>query len=92
MSTLETILNRAMSDRAFADAIFADPDKALAEYNLPPEELAKFEAMSRAEFEALDTEERRSMSVMPRGAKTGSGKVHMSDLNINKSLDQSTTH
>ncbi len=62
MSTLETILNRAMSDPAFADALFADPDKALAEYNLPPEELAKFKAMSRAEFDAFVTEERRSMA------------------------------
>lgn len=66
MSTLETILTRAMSDPAFADALLADPDKALAEYNLPPEEVAKFREMSRAEFDALVTEERRSMSAFKR--------------------------
>jgi hypothetical protein len=63
MSTIETILSRAMSDHAFADALFADPEKALAEYDLPADVIEKFKKMSRAEFESLDTEERQSMSI-----------------------------
>ncbi len=62
MSTIETILSRAMSDPAFADALLADPEKALAEYNLSPEQLAKFKEMSRADFEALPAEDRQSMA------------------------------
>jgi hypothetical protein len=61
MSTIETILTRAMNDPAFAEALFADPEKALAEYDLPPEVMAKFKEMSRADFKALSAEERQSM-------------------------------
>ncbi len=67
MSTLESVLARAMSDPAFADALLADPEKALAEYDLPAEVVAKLKEMSRADFEALDAEDRRSMSI--KGAK-----------------------
>ncbi len=63
MSTLESVLARAMSDPAFADALLADPEKALAEYDLPAEVVAKLKEMSRADFEALDAEDRRSMSI-----------------------------
>ncbi len=64
MSTLETILTRAMNDPAFADVLLTDPEKALAEYELPPEVIAEFKNISRAEFEALKTEDRQSMSVV----------------------------
>jgi hypothetical protein len=63
MSTLEIILTRAMGDAAFADALLADPENALAEYDLSDEVIEKFKIMSRAEFESLDTEERQSMSI-----------------------------
>ena len=62
MST-ETILSRMMSDAAFAEAVFADPAKALAEYNLSAEELASFKESLRADFEtfaATTPEERKS--------------------------------
>ncbi len=67
MSALETVLNRAMSDPAFAEALFADPEKVLAEYELPAEVIAEFKNISRAEFDALETEERQSMMI--RGGK-----------------------
>ena len=64
MSTksVEEILQRAMSDRAFIEALFTDAEKALAEYNLPAEELATFKNMSRAQFASLAIEERKSMA------------------------------
>ena len=71
MSTLETILTRMISDSAFADALFADAEKALAEYNLSAEDLAKFKGMSRAQFEAMNPEERKSF-----GSFHGSGGVN----------------
>jgi hypothetical protein len=63
MPTIETILSRAMNDPTFADALFADPEKALAEYDLPAEVIAQFKNLSRAQFEAWEAEDRRSMSV-----------------------------
>ena len=64
MSTksVEEILQRAMSDRAFIEALFTDAEKALAEYNLPADELATFKNMSRAQFASLAIEERKSMA------------------------------
>ena len=62
MSTIETILSRAMSDPEFAELLFNDLDKALAEYHLSAEEQAKLEALSRAEFGALALEDRKSMA------------------------------
>ncbi|HUH97406.1 MAG TPA: Os1348 family NHLP clan protein [Anaerolineales bacterium] len=70
MSTLETILTRAMNDEAFANALFADPERALAEYNLPVDMIAKFKNMSRTDFEVFSTEERRSMAGLPTGRRT----------------------
>ncbi len=71
MTTLETILTRAMNDRAFADALVANPEKALAEYDLPAEEVEKFKNISRAQFEGISTEERLSMSVRPATRRAG---------------------
>ena len=63
MST-ETILTRMMSDPAFAEAVFADAAKALAEYNLSAEDLVKFKELTRAQFEGMSTEDRKSFGTM----------------------------
>jgi len=66
MSTMETILTRMMKDSAFADAVFADAEKALTEYDLPVEDVAKFKTMPRTnlgEFVSASPEERKSMSL-----------------------------
>jgi hypothetical protein len=65
MSTIETILTRAMSDPAFADLLFSDAEKALAGYDLSAEELASLKSMSRLDFEkfsAAAPEERKSFA------------------------------
>jgi hypothetical protein len=87
MSTFETILARAMSDAAFADALFAEPEKALVEYDLPADVIAKFKNISRAEFDTFDSEERRSMSTRLGPLKKASGqetymKFSLGDLKI----------
>ena len=64
MSTIETILSRAMSDAAFAEQLFADTEKALAGYNLTTAEIAKLKGMSHGDLNsmtALAPEERKSM-------------------------------
>ncbi len=83
MSTLETILTRAMSDPAFADLLLADPEKALAGYDLTAEEVASLKSMTRADFGALSAdapEERKSMALNAylkiKGQKTGGIKGH----------------
>lgn len=63
MSTIETILSRMMREPAFAEAVFTNAEKALAEYNLKPEEYAAFKALSRAEFDAQAVEGRKSMAI-----------------------------
>ena len=62
MST-ETILARMMNDTAFAEAVFTDAAKALAEYNLSTEDLAKFKGLTRAEFESTFIEDRKSFGL-----------------------------
>lgn len=64
MSTIETILERMMNDPAFADAVFADAEKALTDYNLSVEDLTKFRNLSRAQFDTMSTEERKSFFVI----------------------------
>jgi len=61
MSTIETILSRAMSEPEFAELLFTDFDRAMAEYDLSTEEYARLKAISRTEFEALALEDRKSM-------------------------------
>lgn len=61
MTTIETILARAMSEPDFADALFSEPETALAEYDLSAEEIAKFKELTRAQFETLTPEGRKSM-------------------------------
>ena len=60
MSTLETILSRAMSDRQFAEQLFTNPEKVLAEYHLSEEEVGMLKGLSRAQFESMTPEERKS--------------------------------
>ena len=42
---IQAILARAMSDRAFADALFADTDQALAGYALTADEIIKLKRL-----------------------------------------------
>ncbi len=62
--SVESILSKAMSDAAFADALFADPEKALAGFDLTREEIASLKNLSRAQFEAMTPEERKSFIVV----------------------------
>jgi len=71
-NTVETILSRAtpalhrtqcgasVSDPAFAEQLFADPDPALAGYDLTADEIAGLKEMSRAKSRSPMTEERKS--------------------------------
>jgi len=62
-ATIESVLARAMSDAAFVEELFAQPDKALAGYDLSAEELAQLKNMSRADFDTFTSaspEERKS--------------------------------
>ena len=61
--TVESVLTRAMSDASFAEAVFADAEKALAEYTLSAEELAKFKALTRAQFDGMSAEDRKSFVI-----------------------------
>jgi len=63
MSTLEIVLTHAMSDAVFAEQLMADPEKALADYELTPDELAQIKGMSSVEFSALEADARKSLSV-----------------------------
>lgn len=62
MSTLETILTRAMNDPEFAEQLFIDPDKALDTYQLSTQEMELFKNLTRAKFTALAPEERKSLA------------------------------
>ena len=71
MSTIEIILTRSMNDPVFAEALFSQPVKALAEYNLSAEELAQFQGLSRVEIDPMTAkpEERKSFSLWGHGKK-----------------------
>ncbi len=60
---VEAILSKAMSDARFAEALFADAEKALAGYDLTTEELAKFQKFPRAQFQSMTIEERKSFII-----------------------------
>jgi len=62
MSTIETILTRMMNEPTFAEAVLTNTEKALVEYNLSAEKIAKFKALSRAQFDVYTPEERKSFS------------------------------
>jgi len=64
--SVETVLSRAMSDNAFADQLFANPEQALAGFELTNEEATTFKRMARADFDNLlqgSPEERKSFSL-----------------------------
>ena len=61
MSTIETVLTRAMVDPAFANQLFFDPNRALASYNLTPLEIEQIRSMPRAEFNTHAVEARKSL-------------------------------
>ena len=63
MSSIETILTRMMQESDFAEAVFTDAEKALAEYNATPEDYAVLKTLTRAEFEAQVIEGRKSMGI-----------------------------
>lgn len=63
MSTIETILTRMMNEPAFADAVIADAEKALADYDLSDEDFARLKKITAADvssFQELTPEERKS--------------------------------
>ena len=77
MNTITIILNRMINEPAFAEALIATPEKALAEYNLPADEIAQFKGLSQADFEALASqapEERRSLATQ---MGTPSGRLYV---------------
>jgi len=66
MSTINTILSRMMKEPTFAEAVFANAEGALAEYNLSSDDIAKFKSISLADFEAFTSaspEQRKSFSL-----------------------------
>jgi len=71
MSITNAILERMMNEPDFADTVFADAEKALAEYNLTAGVLEKFKSMSRAEFKTISTEERKTLASDGRSYVTG---------------------
>jgi hypothetical protein len=62
MSTIETILDRAMSEPDFAQQLFEDADQALHGYNLTAEEFIQIKSISQAKFADLQIEERKSLA------------------------------
>jgi hypothetical protein len=59
---VEVVLSRAMSDTAYADLLFSDVEKAVAGFELTAEEISNLRALTRAEFDKLNSspEERKS--------------------------------
>jgi len=67
MPTIETILTRMMNDSAFADTVFVNAASALGEYDLTPEDLAQFKRISRAQFDEMQADQRKSMMGLSMG-------------------------
>jgi hypothetical protein len=68
MSTkgIAAVLDQAMSDSKFADQLFANPDQALAGFELTTEEATTFKSMVRTDFDKLvqaSPEERKSFAL-----------------------------
>jgi len=64
--SIESILDRAMSDTSFAVQMLTNPKETLAEYDLSAEEVARFESLSRADFEGFNKaspEQRKSFGL-----------------------------
>lgn len=62
MSTIETILSRAMSDPQFAEQLFTNPEKALDTFQLSAQEMEIFKNLAQTRFTALAPEERKSLA------------------------------
>jgi len=63
---IEAVLDRAMSDSALADQLFANPEQALTGFELTAEETSAFKGMARADFDKLvqaSPEERKSFGL-----------------------------
>jgi hypothetical protein len=72
-ASVETILSRAMSDSAFADRLFANPERALSDYDLTVEETTALKGITQAEVEAFakaSPEERKSFGWGPNHNET----------------------
>jgi len=50
---VEAVLGKAMLDASFRDALFADPDQALAAFELTPEEAAALKAIDAESMGAM---------------------------------------
>jgi len=83
MSTIETILSRAMSDQDFAMLLFAKPEQALAGYKLTTNEFETLKNLSAAEFEALSADDRRSFVTFQLGLSVPDSPEKTMDLNFN---------
>jgi hypothetical protein len=71
--SVEAILSRAMSDAKFADSLFANPDQALAGFELTAEESNTFKGMARADFDKLfqaSPEDRKSFALTLNHSQT----------------------
>lgn len=73
--TIESILTRAMSDASFAETLFAEPDSALAGFDLTAEEIAKFKGLTRTQFQSMSIEDRKSFGIIVH-ERTGGGENH----------------
>jgi hypothetical protein len=51
--TVEAVIGKAVSDRKFREALFANPDQALAGYGLTDDELAALKAIDAETMEAM---------------------------------------
>jgi len=60
---IDSILSRALSDSAFADLLFSDLDQAPSGYDLTPAEASGFKELTRAEFDSLAVDARKSFSM-----------------------------
>ena len=61
--TVESVLTRAMGDAAFAESLFANPEKALTGFDLTAEEIASFKELAREDLGKMaqaSLEERKS--------------------------------
>ena len=65
MSITEIILSRMMNDNDFEEMFFTDAEKALEGYILTDEELARFKNLTRAQFQAMTVENRKSFAAPP---------------------------
>jgi len=67
MSTIKVVLDRMMNEPDFADAVFADAEKALTEYSLSNDEIAVFKNMTQVQIESMRADDRKSMMGLSMG-------------------------